>query len=145
MRSSAKPAAIAPPPDGSTTLVTCPWIVPTFTVTVIGGYEAPALNASERVQVLQALGQVHPVPAMEAMVNPVGRFSVTVTTPLVGPANKGLETVTAYVPVNPCVKVPVWVDCTVGTGATPSGVSTRIALLFSSAMYTLPKLSTATP
>jgi hypothetical protein len=47
------------------------------------------------VQLLAAVpGQVHPVPAMYASVNPGGTLSVTVTKPLVGPALAALDTVT---------------------------------------------------
>src|SRR5215470_3261908 len=59
---------------------------------------------------MQASGarvQLHPVPLMAVAVSPVGKVSVTVTAPLVGPVPT-LLTLTAYVaPVCPCVKLPL--------------------------------------
>ena len=52
-------------------------------------------KTSVRVQV--GAVQVHPVPAMDTRVNPIGAVSVTVTSPVVGPAAAPLETVTVYV------------------------------------------------
>src|ERR1035441_9985147 len=62
-----------------------------------------------RVQLFAAVpGHVHPVPAIDTSVIPVGTISVTVTVPLVGPAPVAFDTFTLYVPFCPCVKLPVW-------------------------------------
>src|SRR5438309_973916 len=68
---------------------------------------SPPLSASLRVQVFPPAGHVHPVPAIDASVIPVGTVSVTVTVPLLGVAPAALDTVTMYVaPFCPCEKFP---------------------------------------
>jgi hypothetical protein len=63
-----------------------------------------------RVQVAPPLGHVHPVPAIDTRVIPVGAFSVTVTVPLVGPAPFAFDTVRLYVaPFCPWMKLPTCV------------------------------------
>jgi hypothetical protein len=65
--------------------------------------------------------QVHPVPAMDTSVRPVGIVSVTVTVPFVGPALAPFDTVTVYVaPLCPCVKFPVCVFVIPNTGLEPA-------------------------
>jgi hypothetical protein len=52
--------------------------------------------------------QVQLAPVIDMSVNPEGAVSVTVTVPLVGPAEAALETMTVYAaPFCPCVKLPV--------------------------------------
>jgi hypothetical protein len=87
-----------PPPD-TLTAFTCGEVAfpATFTVTVIAGKLAPPASASLRVHVVPPAGHVHPVPAIDTSVIPVGTVSVTVTVPLVGPAEAALEIVTVYV------------------------------------------------
>jgi hypothetical protein len=83
----------APPPDTATIFTCGEEAVPeTFTVTVMGEYEALAPRTSLRLQELEA--QVQPVPDMEIKVRPEGTVSVTVTGAVVGPALAALETVT---------------------------------------------------
>jgi hypothetical protein len=72
-------------------------LLATFTVTVIAGWLDPPLSASLRVHVVPLAGHVHPVPAIETRVIPVGIVSVIVTVPLVGPAPVVFDTVTLYV------------------------------------------------
>ena len=63
----------------------------TMTLTAIGGYGAPAAMDLLVVQLLAP--QVHVLPpAIETIDSPVGGFSVTVTIPLVGPADALLTT-----------------------------------------------------
>jgi hypothetical protein len=55
-------------------------------------------------------GHVHPVPAIDTSVIPVGTVSVTVTVPAVGPAPVAFDTVRVYAaPFCPCVKLPLCV------------------------------------
>src|ERR1700722_3603987 len=86
-------AAAEPPPETATAF-TCGDVAlaATFTVTAIAGQLAPAASASVRVQVVAA--HVHPVPAMETRVNPVGTVSVTVTSPVEGAAPAAFDTFT---------------------------------------------------
>ena len=66
------------------------------------------------------VAQVHPVPAIDTSVRPVGIVSVTVTVPFVGPAPAAFDTVTVYVaPLCPCVKFPVCVFVIPSTGLEP--------------------------
>ena len=78
-----------PPPD------TVAWLTKgdvangaTLTVTVMGGYDWPGPMEVPIVQVLVV--QVHPLPAIDITDIPLGGFSVTVTSPLVGPAEAPL-------------------------------------------------------
>src|ERR1017187_2101995 len=68
--------ALAPadaPPDTLTWLVNCEAALDaTFTVTVIGGRQAPAASASLRVQVFPPLGQLHPVQVAVPLANARG-------------------------------------------------------------------------
>ena len=92
MVKSKAPAAYDPPPDTSVWVVTCEGALPdTLTETVMPGYAEPPLRASLRVQL--PLPHDHPEPDMLLSVNPVGRVSLTVTVPLVGPAPAPLLTV----------------------------------------------------
>ena len=70
------------------------------------------------MQLLGAVpGHVHPVPAIDTSVIPVGTVSVTVTVPLVGTAPV-FDTVTVYAaPLCPCAKLPVWLFHILSTGA----------------------------
>jgi hypothetical protein len=63
----------------------------TLAVTVIGGYEAAPISASDRVQAVAE--QVQPSPAIDTAVRAAGRISATVTVPLVGPAPGPVVTV----------------------------------------------------
>jgi hypothetical protein len=58
-----------------------------------------------------------PVPVIETSVKPDGIVSVTVTVPVVDPAPAWFETVTVYVPLCPCVKLPVCVELMPSTGS----------------------------
>src|SRR5436309_3144897 len=89
------PVAFGEPPPETATLFTTgdKALAATFTVTVIGGYDAAAPSASARVHVL--LMQFQPVPAMDTRLRPSGTVSVTVTVPDVVPVS--LLTVSAYV------------------------------------------------
>src|ERR1700674_728300 len=86
----------------------------------MGGYEAPAANASERVQVTicpTGAGQVHPAPAAAVGVNPAGRVSVTVTVPLVATLPE-LVAVSEYVEVvDPRTRGSTWLFAIVMSGA----------------------------
>ena len=80
------PVLTSPPPETEAVLVSgldTDW--PTAMVTVIAGYVALALSASDRVQVTSwaATPQVQPVPDALEGVRPDGNVSVTVTAPLV--------------------------------------------------------------
>jgi hypothetical protein len=89
--------AVADPPPDTLTLFARgeAAFAATFTVTVIAGKLAPAASVSLRVQLLTAVpGHVHPEPAIDTSVSPEGTVSVTVTTPLVGPAKFPFLTVT---------------------------------------------------
>jgi hypothetical protein len=78
------------------------------------------------VHVVPPAGHVHPVPAIETSVIPVGTVSVIVTVPLVGPAPVAFNTVTLYVaPFCPCVKFPVWLFAILNTG-TPAWLTVKI-------------------
>ena len=80
------------PPDTLTWFVRLEGAVEaTLTVTVMAGKLAPAPSRSLRVHVF--VEQVHPVPVMETSVRPVGMVSVTVTVPLLTPAELPLLTV----------------------------------------------------
>jgi hypothetical protein len=66
-------------------------------------------------------GHVHPVPAIETSVSPVGTVSVTVTVPLVIPALGWLDTVTVYTAFDcPRVKLPLWVFAILSADAVPA-------------------------
>jgi hypothetical protein len=72
--------------------------------------------------VFPPLGHVHPVPAIDTNVSPVGTVSVTVTMPLVGFAPVAFDTVTLYVvPLSPCVKFPVWPFAILNIGGFETG------------------------
>src|SRR5689334_13863415 len=76
-------ALVSPPPETVAVLVTLAGaLAATFTLSMMGGYEAPALSASARVQVVVASVQVQPLPAIAAAVSPAGSVSVTVTVPV---------------------------------------------------------------
>jgi hypothetical protein len=80
----------------------------TFAFTMMGGYEDPPLNASERVHD-GAVGAEHvqPKPAIPTKLRAEGKISVTVTVPLVDAAPEPLLTVTVYVaPAWPIVNAP---------------------------------------
>ena len=82
-----------PPPETVTELVNKKAdVAETSTRTVIGGYSSPGARTSDLVQELPA--QVQPVPIIDLSARPDGRFSVTVTAPIVGPAVTLLLTVT---------------------------------------------------
>jgi len=86
-------ALAEPPPETVTVFVTVVGeVAVTFTVTVMVGYDAPAARASLRVHVFSP--QLQPVPDIEASESPSGRFSVTVTVPLVAETPVPFETVT---------------------------------------------------
>lgn len=87
-----------PPP------VTCAWFTcgdvaagRTFTVTVIGGKDAPGARVVVRVQWVGL--HVQPVPAIETGVKPEGGSSFTLTVPAVVPAPTLFDTVKVYVAV----------------------------------------------
>src|SRR5262245_27843791 len=76
----------SPPPATLTLFVTLDEaLLPTLTVRVIAGYDAPPASASLRKQVRVATVHVHPVPLIAVAVRPAGSVSITVTRPLVGP------------------------------------------------------------
>src|SRR5262245_56322622 len=109
-----------PPP------VTRPWLITgdvapgsTFTVTVIGGKEAPGASVVVRVQLVGP--QVQPVPAIETGMRPGGGISLTATVPVVVPAPMLFDTVSVYVAfVCPWKKFPVCVFAMLNEG-TPAG------------------------
>src|SRR5271166_5943865 len=72
------------PPPVTLTVFCCgeAAVARTFTVTAMGGKDAPGPNASLRVQCAPV--QVQPAPVMDASVRPEETVSVTVTSPLVG-------------------------------------------------------------
>jgi len=78
--------AVADPPPDTLTAFNCGEVASaaTFTVTVIAGKLELGCNTFVVVQTFTE--QVHPVPDIDATVNPAGAVSVTVTSPLVGPA-----------------------------------------------------------
>src|SRR5436190_527972 len=90
------PVAAADPPPDTATSFTCGQLpCPTpFPYTALFRSLAPPAKASLRVQVVPPAGHVHPVPAIDTSVSPVGAVSVTVTVPLVGPAPAAFDTVT---------------------------------------------------
>ena len=60
--------------------------------------------------------QFQPVPLMAVTLRPAGALSVTVTVPLVDPADAMLPTAIMYVPLAPAVKVTLCVFEMVSTG-----------------------------
>jgi hypothetical protein len=73
---------VSPPPDTATLFVTLAGaLAETFTVSVIGGYAAPAARLSDRVHVRFARFVVQPVPLIVVAINPAGSESVTVMDP----------------------------------------------------------------
>jgi hypothetical protein len=85
----------SPPPETDAEFVTELAALPaTSTVTVIAGYDELAARASERVHVSVPSVQLQPVPEIAVAVRPLGRESVAVTVPLVGPGPP-FETVSA--------------------------------------------------
>jgi hypothetical protein len=73
---------VSPPPETVTTFVRLAGAPPeTFTVSVIGGYAAPAARLSEREQVKLARFVVQPVPLIVVAIRPAGSESVTVMDP----------------------------------------------------------------
>ncbi len=110
---------VAPPPLAVTELVTEPGAPVAFAVSVMGLPGAPAAMAIVLVQVAlwPAPLQVHPVPAAALKVRPAGNASVTVIVPVVGEVPV-LLTVIVYVPVEPIVKLPVWLLAIARVGVT---------------------------
>ena len=60
---------------------------------------------------------VHPVPAVAVTVNPLGVVSVTDTSPLVAGAPAAFDTVTIYVAICPCTKLPLCAEATLSPAA----------------------------
>src|SRR5206468_1501606 len=82
------------PPETATVLDTeAAALAARFTVTVMGGWLAPAASTSLRVHVNVASVQFQPVPAIPVAVKTAGSVSATVTAPVVGPCPR-LLTVT---------------------------------------------------
>ena len=82
-----------PPPETAATLVNGDVAFDaTLTVAVIGGYEPPAPMGLVVVQLLVVQVQTLPVLVMDTTVSLLGGYSVTVTVPLVGPAEAPLLT-----------------------------------------------------
>jgi hypothetical protein len=75
---------VSPPPVTVAELVTLDGALPaTLTVSVSAGYVLPAASAVLRVHVSEESVQLQAEPLSAVAVNPAGRLSVTVTTPLV--------------------------------------------------------------
>jgi hypothetical protein len=90
---SVAPAGADPPPDTPTVLISGELAsIAMFTVTEIVGYVAPGASTSAREH--EPTPHVHPLPLIETRVMPAGGVSVTVTVPVLGPANAELLTVT---------------------------------------------------
>src|SRR5690349_13554065 len=99
---SAAEIAAAPPPETRACAVSNALaLAATLTVTVIGGKLAPPTKASSRVQV--APEHDHPAPNIASNERPVGRVSVTMIGPDVGPALVAFVTAIEYTaPAWPC-------------------------------------------
>src|SRR5260370_29339690 len=97
------------PPDTVTVLVgNGGALAATSTVSVIGGYDAPAARTFAVVHVAVATVQVQPLPLMAVAVKDAGRASATVTVPLLA-APPTLEILMVNVsPVLALVKGSVW-------------------------------------
>jgi len=110
---------MAPPPLTVTEFVTEPGAPTALTVKVIGAPLPPAAMAVVLVHVTfwPAPLHVQPVPLAALNVNPVGSVSVTVIVPVVA-AVPVLLAVTVYVPVEPIVKLPVWLFAIARVGVT---------------------------
>jgi hypothetical protein len=88
------------------------------------------MSTSLRVQTVAPLWQVQPAPDIETRISPEGKLSLTVTVPLVGPAQAALLTDTVYVAfVCPCVKLPLWLIAIARTAGTGVGTVKGIPLL----------------
>jgi hypothetical protein len=109
----------APPPLAPAVLTTGPAGPATLTVSLMGLAFAPGamLAAVVHVALDPAPLQLQPAPAAAPNVNPAGSASVTVSVPDVA-AVPALLTVIEYVPVEPIVKLPVWVLAIARTGET---------------------------
>jgi len=109
----------APPPLAVTKFVTEPGAPTAFTVKVIGAPLAPAAMVVVLVQVTIWAASLHvqPAPAAALKVNADGSVSVTVTIPVVGDV-PALLTLIVYVPVEPIVKLPVWLFAIARVGVT---------------------------
>src|SRR5262245_17945161 len=97
----------SPPPETRAVLtMVAGALLATLTVSVMGVYDAPAANASLRLQGPPGDGQLHSVPVIAVAVSPVGSESLTETVPLVD-AEPLLVTVSVYLaPTCPRKKLP---------------------------------------
>jgi hypothetical protein len=94
VRSEVLAGVAVPPPETVAVLVTlAEALAATLTVSMIGGWLAPGARTSLRVHVTVApTVQVQPEPVAAVAVSPAGKVSLTVTVPVVDPAEGAFDT-----------------------------------------------------